>query len=78
MQFNVHEAKTQFSRLLDLVENGEEVVIARNGEPVAQLVRRKNGTLQLGSGKDDTDPMTEDWWRAMTDDEAEAFLDGRW
>jgi prevent-host-death family protein len=37
-QVNVHEAKTQLSRLLQEVENGEEIVIARNGEPVARLV----------------------------------------
>ena len=34
----MHEAKTQLSRLLQEVENGEEIVIARNGEPVARLV----------------------------------------
>jgi prevent-host-death family protein len=37
-QVNVHEAKTQLSRLLQEVEEGEEVVIARNGTPVARLV----------------------------------------
>ena len=37
-QVNVHEAKTQLSRLLQAVEEGEEVVIARNGTPVARLV----------------------------------------
>ncbi|MEX0784729.1 MAG: type II toxin-antitoxin system prevent-host-death family antitoxin [Dehalococcoidia bacterium] len=36
---NTHEAKTQLSRLLALVEHGEEVVIARNGKPIAKLVR---------------------------------------
>ena len=35
---NVHEAKTHLSRLLLQVEAGEEVVIARNGKPVARLV----------------------------------------
>ena len=35
---NVHEAKTKLSALLSAVERGEEVVIARNGEPVAKLV----------------------------------------
>ncbi len=35
--FNVHEAKTHFSRLLELIERGEEVVIARSGQPVARL-----------------------------------------
>lgn len=34
---NVHEAKTHLSRLLVQAENGEEVVIARNGKPVARL-----------------------------------------
>jgi prevent-host-death family protein len=35
---NVHEAKTQLSRLLERVESGEEVIIARAGKPVARLV----------------------------------------
>lgn len=35
---NVHEAKTHLSRLLEVVERGEEVVIARAGQPVAMLV----------------------------------------
>ncbi len=35
---NVHEAKTQLSRLLARVEAGEDIVIARRGEPVARLV----------------------------------------
>jgi prevent-host-death family protein len=36
---NIHEAKTHLSRLIRTVEAGEEVVIARGGEPVARLVR---------------------------------------
>ena len=36
---NVREAKTQLSRLLAQVEAGEEVVIARRGQPVVRLVR---------------------------------------
>jgi prevent-host-death family protein len=38
MQVNVYEAKTQLSRLLERVERGEEIVIARAGRPVARLV----------------------------------------
>lgn len=34
---NIHEAKTHLSRLLEIVERGEEVVIARAGQPVATL-----------------------------------------
>jgi prevent-host-death family protein len=39
--FNVHEAKTNLSKLLELVEEGQEVLIARNGTPVARLVRHR-------------------------------------
>ena len=38
VQVNIHEAKTQLSKLLRRVQNGETVVIARAGRPVARLV----------------------------------------
>ncbi|MGK3647625.1 type II toxin-antitoxin system Phd/YefM family antitoxin [Pseudarthrobacter enclensis] len=38
-QYNVQEAKTRLSELLNLVERGEDVVIAKAGRPVARLVR---------------------------------------
>ena len=38
MAINVHEAKTHFSKLLERVALGEEIVIARAGHPVAKLV----------------------------------------
>jgi prevent-host-death family protein len=36
--FNIHEAKTHFSKLLARVLSGEEVVIAKAGKPVARLL----------------------------------------
>jgi len=38
MEVNVHEAKTQFSRLLQRVAAGEEITIAKAGVPVARLI----------------------------------------
>lgn len=35
---NVHDAKTHLSRLLERVEQGEEIIIARGGRPIARLV----------------------------------------
>ncbi|BDP40618.1 hypothetical protein DAETH_05870 [Deinococcus aetherius] len=35
---NLYEAKNQFSKLVDAVENGEVVIIARNGKPAVKLV----------------------------------------
>ncbi len=48
---NVHEAKTHLSRLLARVEAGEEIVIARNGRPVARLVEhdRHRGDRRFGA-----------------------------
>ena len=65
---NVHQAKTQLLRLLAQVEAGEEVVIARRGQPVARLVRYKSrgqrrfGTMRGQIVVDDSilDPLPED------------------
>ena len=38
VKVNVHEAKTQLSRLLERAHAGEEIVIAKNGKPYARLV----------------------------------------
>ncbi|WP_067721033.1 type II toxin-antitoxin system Phd/YefM family antitoxin [Nocardia yamanashiensis] len=46
-QFNIHDAKTHLSRIIERVEHGEEIVISRAGHPVAKvvpLVRRVNRT----------------------------------
>jgi prevent-host-death family protein len=36
--FNIHEAKTHFSKLIERVLNGEEVIIAKAGKPVARIL----------------------------------------
>lgn len=66
--YNVHEAKTNLSRLLKQVENGEEVVIAKDGEPVARLVPvPKTGKREMGFAKgqvwiaDDFDALPEEF-----------------
>ncbi len=74
---SVHGAKTQLSKLLDLVEDGEHVVIERHGRPVAQLVPvRRRRASALGAMRGEF-KMAEGWERALTDEEAEAFWGGR-
>jgi antitoxin (DNA-binding transcriptional repressor) of toxin-antitoxin stability system len=77
-EFNVHEAKSNLSRLLALAEKGETVTIMRNGEPVADLVRhrRKSGRRILGALAG-TVVLPEGWEAPMTDEEAERFLAGQ-
>jgi len=53
--FNVHEAKTHFSRLVDRAHAGEEIIVAKAGVPYAKLVliepvaprKRKPGGLTM-------------------------------
>jgi prevent-host-death family protein len=71
MQYTVHQAKTHLSRLLQEVEEGKEVIIARGDKPVARLVpekpvkkpQRVPGRLH-GQGWEAPDA-----WAPMTDEE---------
>jgi prevent-host-death family protein len=63
---NVHEAKTHLSRLLERVEAGEEILLARNGKAVARLVpvtrvRRRPGAMKgrIRLGRDFDAPLPE-------------------
>lgn len=48
--FNMHEAKTHLSRLVEMVEAGEEVVLARAGRPVARIVPYRSRTRERRPG----------------------------
>ena len=70
MQVNVHEAKSQLSRLIQCALDGEPVIIARNNRPVVRLepivptpARRKLGALAglVTSISDDFDAPLEDF-----------------
>lgn len=37
-KLNIHDAKTNLSKYLKKVEDGEEVILCRNGEPVAKII----------------------------------------
>ncbi|HEY0511238.1 MAG TPA: type II toxin-antitoxin system prevent-host-death family antitoxin [Thermoanaerobaculia bacterium] len=63
--YNVHEAKTHLSRLLERVAGGEEIIIAKSGRPVAKLVRvaveprrpgRLKGRIRIGPDFDEPLP----------------------
>ena len=75
----MHEAKSQLSRLLELVEEGETVVIARHGEPVAELVpARRQAGFPFGIAREE--PLVaagDDWWQPMSDSEADGWIEGR-
>lgn len=65
---NIHEAKTHFSKLIDSVSQGEVIVIAMAGKPVAKLTplesapKRRFGFLKgkVKISKDFDSPLPED------------------
>jgi prevent-host-death family protein len=75
---NVHEAKSNLSRLLQKVAAGEEVIIMRDGEPVAELIpyRKRTRKRELGFAAGQIE-IIEGWDRPMTGAEVDAFLSGR-
>ena len=49
-QFNIHDAKTNLSRIIDRVEGGEEIVISRAGHPVAKVIPLSRKVQRTGRG----------------------------
>jgi prevent-host-death family protein len=73
-QFGMHEAKTKLSQLVERAEAGEEIVIARNGEPVARLVPvSSGGSLESVWGIYRDQIHIADDFDELPDDIAEAF-----
>jgi prevent-host-death family protein len=78
MQVNVSEARIRLSELLRLVEEGETVIIARRGKPVAKLVPAHATGIAFGSGKSDPlVPKGDEWWQPMSDEQADAWVAGK-
>jgi prevent-host-death family protein len=68
-RFNIHDAKTNLSRIVERVERGEEIVISRAGTPVAKVVpltRAAHRTMR-GSLRGRL-VMTPDWDSAEVND----------
>jgi prevent-host-death family protein len=77
---NVHEAKTNLSKLIEQALNGEEVVIAKAGKPLVRLVpvrEKKESVYGIDAGKgwiaDDFDDLPEDILAAFYGEEDESF-----
>lgn len=79
MQVNVQEAKSQLSRLLKLVEDGETVIIARHGQAVAELtpVRKTTGFPFDIARERPLVPPGDDWWQPMRDTDVDDWIEGR-
>ena len=72
---NVHEAKTQLSKLIVRALAGDTVIIANAGKPVVRLVPEPPaGKREFGSARGSVVIHDEAWHKPMNDDEYKEFL----
>jgi prevent-host-death family protein len=79
MQISVAKAKNNLPELIKAIEGGEPLTICRRGVPVVNLVPMKNNAGQepgFGTLRGRVTINDPDWWKPMSEDDAEAFLDG--
>ena len=72
--YNIHEAKTHFSKLIERARQGEDIIVAKAGTPMVRLVpveaprkRRKPGSARgmFTMSDDFDDPLPEDMLKAF-------------
>ena len=75
---NIHEAKTQLSKLIVMAERGETVIIARGGVPVVKLVvEAPKNTPVFGMGKHQFPPLDQAAFAPLSsEDEKDWYFDG--
>jgi antitoxin (DNA-binding transcriptional repressor) of toxin-antitoxin stability system len=79
MKVSVADAKNKLPELIKAVEGGESVTICRRGAPVVDIVRTQEPgrkKSKFGTLKCKIQILDPDWWKPMTDEEVEAFLEG--
>jgi prevent-host-death family protein len=81
MKVSVADAKNKLPELIKVVENGETVTIYRRGVPTVDIVRTKKPSRKvpkLGTLKGKGKILDADWWKPMSDEEADSFMEGRY
>jgi prevent-host-death family protein len=81
MKVSVADAKNKLPELIKAVENGESVTICRRGAPVVDIVRTTKARREkpkFGALRGRIQIEDPDWWKPMTEEEADAFLEGRY
>lgn len=80
MRVSVADAKNKLPELIKAAEDGALVTICRRGTPVVDIVPTKTPMSEkpkFGTLRDKVVVHDQDWWNPMTDEEADAFIEGR-
>lgn len=81
MKVSVADAKNKLPELIKAVEKGHRITICRRGKPVVDLVRTvvpENKKPKFDTLKGKNIVRDPDWWKPMTDEEVDDFLEGRY
>ena len=74
---NIHEAKTTLSRLVDEVEAGQDVILARAGRPVARITRvQPRRGIRLGTAKGLVRSIAKDFDKPLNRRQQEKLFSG--
>jgi prevent-host-death family protein len=73
MQVTTHAAKTRLSKLIEAALSGEDVVITRDGKPVAELVAFRERTFKFGLLKGQLKEPVPDFLEPMDESELAAW-----
>ena len=76
MQINMLAAKNQLSRLVAAAQRGEEVILARDGKPVAKLVKYDAPRVKPPGVWQSTVPYCDTWRSPETDALVDALFHG--
>ncbi len=76
VEVSIFEARNKLSELVKRAEKGEEVVISRHGRAVVRLTALPPAKRELGKARGLIREIDPNWWKPMTDEEAEAFYRG--
>ncbi|PST22366.1 type II toxin-antitoxin system Phd/YefM family antitoxin [Mesorhizobium plurifarium] len=69
MQVNIHNAKTNLSKLIEAAKAGEDVIIAKGKTPVARIVAIPQNKFTIGLLKDKVAGNGPDFFEPMSEDE---------
>jgi prevent-host-death family protein len=80
MKVTVAEAKNNLTRLIKAVETGHKVTICRRGRPIVDLVRTSRADEEnpkFGTKKGKIIFVDPEWWKPMSREDVEDFIEGR-
>ena len=75
---DVHYAKTNLSKLMRQAEAGEEIIITRRGKQIIRLTLVEKLKPRFNTLKGKIPPIDDSLLFAMSDEEADDFIEGNW